>query len=186
MEVINHKGDYKALPSYIEVRTTLKKGEGLFTTKQLQRYDTIGCTHYEVAEEDRAMFHQGLVRPVLGEKLNHSSKPNCRLVQKGRIYYLQVLHPIILPNSELTIDYSRYRCGESYMCVKKVDEVMDELKYFDAHFRQSDDHDFTQEQAHKEQRILGMIRKLSDVEKGELCEKIDEGGNYYIKKHFSL
>ena len=183
---IDNKSDYKPLPSYIEVRETLKKGKGIFTTKQLDKGHIVGVTHYEVADSDRSKFHQGLVRPMLGEMLNHSGSPNCRLVQEGSIYFLQILNPIVLSNTELTIDYERYKCGESYFCVKKIDEIIDEMKSFNPLFRQSDDSSEMKAQEYKEKEINSMINKLGDTEKGELIQKLEDIEQHIMVKHFNI
>jgi len=184
--MIDNSKDYKPLPSYIEVRETLKKGKGIFTTKELHKEDIIGITHYESRKEDKHLFHKGLVRLVLGAMVNHSSTPNCRLIQKDNCYYLQVRNPTILPNTELCINYELYSCGNDYMCIKKIDTVLDEMRYFDTLFRMSDDHEKYKEQEHLEAKIVKLIRELGDTEKGELIQALEKKGDHHMIQHFRL
>ena len=182
--------DFKPLPTYIELMDIPNQGKGLVTTKQLQMNDVIGVSHYTVKDSHKGKFHQGLVRTSIGGFLNHSDKPNCRLVcgdgDDCDIYYLQVRNPIILPNTQLTINYQLHKCGSENFCIQKIDSVLDELRYFDHSFRMSDDHEKHNEQQHLESKIMGMIRELGDTEKGELVAKLEEAEQHYFIKHFGL
>ncbi len=69
-------------------------GVGIFTSKYLNKNELIDTVIINYSITD------------FGSKINHSFKPNCRLVQNKNNYYL-VANENIYPHTELTSDYNK-------------------------------------------------------------------------------
>ena len=60
---------YKPLPDGLIIKKSSIEGQGLFTTKFIEKDVKLGLCHIVVNDE--------LIRTPLGGHINHSDKPNC-------------------------------------------------------------------------------------------------------------
>lgn len=100
--------DYKPLPWMLTIKQSSIEGIGLFTNKFLDRDVSLGVSHIQMENE--------LVRTPLGGFINHSSTPNCRITNFGRIdkpYSYLVPNENIEEGQELTVDYNKHICGNN-------------------------------------------------------------------------
>ena len=67
---------YKPLPEALEVRESDIEGSGVFAKEKIDGHTDLGMTHIKVP------IIQGYIRTPLGGFVNHSSSPNCCLVQE--------------------------------------------------------------------------------------------------------
>ena len=99
---------YKPLPDGLIIKKSSIEGQGLFTTKFIEKDIKLGLCHIVVKDE--------LIRTPLGGHINHSDKPNCIKVRGvlGREdvedynkYFLYTERPI-KAWEELTVKYTFY------------------------------------------------------------------------------
>jgi hypothetical protein len=97
---------YRPLPIGLSIEDSGIEGKGLFTHINIPTDTNLGISHTKFEDE--------LIRRALGSFVNHSSEPNCKITDLGRLdkphYYLVTLRDI---NSfeELTVDYYKSACG---------------------------------------------------------------------------
>ena len=94
---------YKPLPEDLEVRESDIEGSGVFAKEKIDGHTDLGMTHIKVP------IIQGYIRTPHGGFVNHSSSPNCCLVQDMdwddyRIFNIYTMRAI-RPGEELTLNY---------------------------------------------------------------------------------
>jgi len=104
---------YKPLPDGLIINKSSIEGQGLFTTKFIEKDVKLGLCHILIDEE--------VIRTPLGGFVNHSDKPNCIKIREilepkeaGQYnkYFLYTKQPIE-GGEELTIKYTFYKVGEN-------------------------------------------------------------------------
>lgn len=93
---------YRPLPFYLTIKKSEIEGLGLFTTERLPQDKLIGVTHHDDPESE-----DGLIRTPLGGFINHSDTPNCYLLHTAVGTYHLYTKELILPDTELTLDYNK-------------------------------------------------------------------------------
>lgn len=93
---------YKPLPDYITIENSPIHGHGLFATDNIDAKHVIGVTH---VRDDR--FENGYIRTPLGGFFNHSTNPNCEIIEEGDFLKLKTLRNI-KDGEELTATYTLY------------------------------------------------------------------------------
>lgn len=100
---------YEPLPDGLIIQKSSIEGQGVFTTKFIEKDTNLGLSHIVVKDE--------LIRTPLGGFINHSDKPNCIKVRGvlGREdvedynkYFLYTERPIKVWE-ELTVKYTFYK-----------------------------------------------------------------------------
>ena len=108
VEKLEKKKTYKPLPDGLIIQKSSIEGQGLFTTKFIDKNVKLGLSHIVVKDE--------LIRTPLGGHINHSDKPNCIKVRGvlGREdvedynkYFLYTERPV-KAWEELTVKYIFY------------------------------------------------------------------------------
>ena len=92
---------YRPLPEGLTIQKSEIDNLGLFATKELQADVNIGVTHIIDAQT-----HE-VIRTPLGGFINHSEKPNSRLIHLARNSYL-VLDKDVKSGEEITLKYTMY------------------------------------------------------------------------------
>ena len=70
---------YRPLPKQVQIRKSLIEGDGLFAKEFILKGTVLGVSH--VAEYDHPeLFPDGWIRTPLGGFYNHSTAPNCELL----------------------------------------------------------------------------------------------------------
>ena len=104
---------YKPLPDGLIIRESSIEGQGLFTTKFIEKDVKLGLCHILVDEE--------FIRTPLGGFINHSEKSNCikikeilglKEVNQYNKYFLYTKQPIE-EGEELTVKYTFYNVEEN-------------------------------------------------------------------------
>ena len=99
---------YNPLPEGLMIQKSSIQGQGLFTTKFIEKNINLGLSHIMVDKE--------LIRTPLGGYVNHSDKPNCikvrgvlglEEVEQTNKYFLYTLRDI-KAWEELTCKYTFY------------------------------------------------------------------------------
>ena len=92
---------YRPLPVGLTIKNSKVDGQGLFTTKDIIKYEWLGETHHYLWNE--------VVRTPLGGFINHSEDPNCQLVRpaKSSVASLETIKDI-KAGEELTLKYISY------------------------------------------------------------------------------
>jgi SET domain-containing protein len=94
---------YKPLPDEVEIRDSEIHGKGLFAKFIINKGKNLGMTHvYDSEAEDNR------IRTPLGGFINHSEEPNCELIKIGKYYYL-ITSKDIMPDEEITLEYTLYK-----------------------------------------------------------------------------
>ena len=105
---------YKPLPDGLIIKKSSIEGQGLFTTKFIEKDVKLGLCHVLVDEE--------IIRTPLGGFVNHSDKPNCvkirgvlglKEVEHYNKYFLYTLR-YIKAWEELTCKYTFYKLILTY------------------------------------------------------------------------
>ena len=100
---------YKPLPDGLIIKKSSIEGQGLFTTKFIEKDVKLGLCHVLVDDE--------IIRTPLGGFINHSEKPNCvkirgvlglKEVEQYNKYFLYTKRPI-KAWEELTVKYTFYK-----------------------------------------------------------------------------
>lgn len=102
---------YRPLPTEVTIKKSYIDGLGLFSTCSIDKEYHLGITHIA-----NLSFANHFIRTPLGGFINHSSKPNCKLVERGltvsdnddETVLILVTKQLIPPNTELTTHYSLY------------------------------------------------------------------------------
>ena len=94
---------YKPLPENLEVRESDIEGSGVFAKDKIDGHKDLGMTHIKVP------IIQGYIRTPLGGFVNHSTDPNCCLIEKMdwddyRIFNIYTMRTI-RSGEELTLNY---------------------------------------------------------------------------------
>ena len=109
---MSEKKYYRPLPDFLTIKPnnilSNKTGRmelGLYTTDVIYQDEYLGITHYNIDASDEEM-----IRTPLGGFINHSEKPNCKLVRVSKHHdsYQLVTINEIYPDGELTLKYSHY------------------------------------------------------------------------------
>ena len=93
---------YKPLPDNVTVGPSKIQGLGLIATKKIQAGTLIGKIHIPDNREP-----DGYIRTPLGGFVNHSEKPNCKLVDYKTEMHLYTQEDI-KAGEELTLKYKLY------------------------------------------------------------------------------
>ena len=97
---------YRPLPDFLTIRPSDIEGLGLFAVQPIEANTVLGVAHVR-----HAGFPQGWCRTPLGGWYNHSSDPNCILVngilEGSNVKLLQALEDIPA-DTELTCTYTLY------------------------------------------------------------------------------
>tara|TARA_B000000557_G_scaffold59258_1_gene46056 strand:- start:257 stop:565 length:309 start_codon:yes stop_codon:yes gene_type:complete len=93
---------YRPLPDWVTIKNSGIEGLGLFATRDIEAPLELGITH--VSHEK---FENGLIRTPLGGFINHSTSPNCELIDHLENKYLRVIKDI-KEGEELTVTYNIY------------------------------------------------------------------------------
>ena len=96
------KLNYRPLPSMLTIKESGIEGLGLFATRDITATLELGITHVE-----NKKFEDGLIRTPLGGFINHSTTPNCELVDHLGNKHLRVIKDIEA-GEELTVVYNIY------------------------------------------------------------------------------
>jgi hypothetical protein len=91
---------YKPLPDGLIIKKSSIEGQGLFTTKFIEKDVKLGLCHVLVDGE--------IIRTPLGGFVNHSDNPNCVKQKQGDKYYLYTLRNVKVWE-ELTLKYTFYK-----------------------------------------------------------------------------
>ena len=99
---------YKPLPSFIDIQDSEIEGKGLFAKQIIKENTNIGISH--VMLDNPKIW----VRTPVGGFVNHSDKPNCKIVIDIGLQHLYFLFTIkqIMPGEELTVQYNSYNPEE--------------------------------------------------------------------------
>ena len=108
---------YKPLPDGLIIKKSSIEGQGLFTTKFIEKDVKLGLCHVLVDDE--------IIRTPLGGFINHSDKPNCIKVKKDDRYYLKTIKDVI-GGDELTVKYTFYNIKTES---EKMQEELEPLPY---------------------------------------------------------
>lgn len=98
----NYK-NYRPLPEGLKIMDSKIHGQGLFTTKFIPKFTELGMSHYEL--------YDLIIRTPLGGFINHSKHPNCNTVKDTCYKHLLITIRDIMPDEELTLDYSLASCA---------------------------------------------------------------------------
>ena len=93
---------YKPLPPSCTIKQSDIHGLGLFATVFIPKSYNLGITH--IKNND---FEDGYIRTPLGGFFNHSTNPNCKVVDDGRHLNLVTIVGIH-PGEEITAFYTLY------------------------------------------------------------------------------
>ena len=93
---------YKPLPPYLTIKSSPIHGLGLYTNDDIPKGLLLGITHVRHMD-----FEDGYIRTPLGGFFNHSTTPNCEIVDKGEYLYLKTMRDIS-KGQELTAYYTLY------------------------------------------------------------------------------
>ena len=99
VEKLEKKETYQPLPDGLIIQKSSIEGQGLFTTKFIDKNVKLGLSHVIVGDK--------IIRTPLGGFINHSEDPNCTKVKEGHKYYLKTIKDIT-GGEELTVKYSFY------------------------------------------------------------------------------
>ena len=106
---------YKPLPDYLTIIESSIHGLGLFANRKLEKglFMMNDPSHILLSDNN-------LIRTAVGSFINHSSNPNCRIIERNpysindTIYksflYIQPIKDI-KSGEELTLDYTKELCG---------------------------------------------------------------------------
>ena len=109
VEKLEKKKTYQPLPDGLIIQKSSIEGQGLFTTKFIDKNVKLGLSHIVVDGE--------LIRTPLGGFVNHSDKPNCikvkgvlglKEVEQYNKYFLYTSRPV-KAWEELTVKYTFYK-----------------------------------------------------------------------------
>lgn len=92
---------YRPLPEGLTIKESEIDNLGLFATVDIQKGVNAGITHITDP------ITMKLYRTPLGGFINHSDKPNAKIVEVQRVRYLYFLKDI-KPNEEITVKYTMY------------------------------------------------------------------------------
>jgi SET domain-containing protein len=70
--------NYKPLPKQVTIKKSSIDGLGLFAIKNIKKDTILGITHISNKE-----YQNGYIRTPLGGFINHSKKPNAKLIGCG-------------------------------------------------------------------------------------------------------
>jgi len=90
---------YKPLPPFLEIKDSDIEGKGIFVNTDLPKGIILGLTHIRDKE-----FPDDLIRTPLGGFINHANLPNCKLIQTGRLFFIETKKAIKAGN-EITLRY---------------------------------------------------------------------------------
>ena len=93
---------YSPLPPYLTLEKSKIHGLGLFATDNIDAHHVIGITH---VRDNR--FQDGYIRTPLGGFFNHSTEPNCEVIEDGDYIKLATIKEI-KAGEELTATYTLY------------------------------------------------------------------------------
>ena len=94
---------YEPLPDGLIIQKSSIEGQGIFTTKFIEKDTNLGLSHIVVKDE--------LIRTPLGGFVNHSDTPNCIKEKEGDKYYLYTLRKI-KAWEEITCKYTFYNIND--------------------------------------------------------------------------
>ena len=102
--------NYKPLPKQVTIKKSSIDGLGLFAIKNIKKDTILGITHISNKE-----YQNGYIRTPLGGFINHSKKPNAKLIGCGDsrdidcgILKLQTISDI-KSGEEISITYRMYK-----------------------------------------------------------------------------
>jgi len=101
---------YRPLPDCLTIKQSLIHGLGLFATEYIPSGFDLGVAHVKVVEW--LSFPQNHCRTPLGGFYNHSSKPNCKLIDSGLFKRLVAIKDI-KKGEEITCEYTLYEIKDS-------------------------------------------------------------------------
>ena len=93
--------NYRPLPEGLTIKESNIDGLGLFSDINIEKGLNAGITHITDP------ITKKLYRTPLGGFINHSEKPNAKIVEVQRVRYLYFLKDIE-PNEEITVKYTMY------------------------------------------------------------------------------
>ena len=99
---MSKKETYRPLPSMLTIKDSGIDGLGLFARSDIESPIELGITHVE-----NKKFEDGLIRTPLGGFINHSTTPNCELIDHLGNKHLRVIKDIEA-GEELTVTYNIY------------------------------------------------------------------------------
>lgn len=85
-----------------EIKKSKIAGQGVFAKEDLKKSINLGIAFKK--KKDTGIPDKDYQRTRLGEKTNHFSKPNAKLIKKGVYFYIQTSKKI-KQGEEITIDY---------------------------------------------------------------------------------
>lgn len=99
---MSKKEYYRPLPHMLTIKESEIEGLGLFATRDISAPIELGVTHIE-----NKHFVDGFIRTPLGGFINHSTSPNCELIDHLGKKHLRVKKDI-MAGEELTLTYDIY------------------------------------------------------------------------------
>jgi len=79
-------------------------GQGVFAQKDLSKGFILGKAFQK--KKDTGIPDKDYHRTKLGEKINHSAKPNAQLVKKERSFYVKIIKKVT-KREEITLNYQK-------------------------------------------------------------------------------
>lgn len=98
---------YRPMPEEFTIAQSKLDGVGVFAIRDLNA----GITFISYPTHYIPLTH----RLNFGGFINHSSDPNCKLVDIGDYSFLKTIK-YITEGEEITVDYSEATCGKGYSC----------------------------------------------------------------------
>ncbi|MHA2218601.1 MAG: SET domain-containing protein-lysine N-methyltransferase [Candidatus Hodarchaeales archaeon] len=96
---------YRPLPDGLSIKPSKIDGLGLFAIKPIKKDINLGITHIFCD------CNAQIIRTPLGGFINHSKKPNAKLIKYHDCNYLWTLKDI-KPMEEITLEYTMYNPEE--------------------------------------------------------------------------
>lgn len=107
---------YRPLLKSLTIAPSEIDGLGLFAQSDIEQGTLLGISHVESDIPD--LFHNDLIRTPLGGFINcNEESPNCGQIKSKETYILFTLRDIE-EGEELTISYSKYKCGQGQSCAE--------------------------------------------------------------------
>lgn len=105
---INFKKGYKICPDELELRESKIHGIGVFAKVKIKKDRIFDKPTHRLLKE----FNE-TERLNFGGAINHSYKPNCKLIRTDTYQYLCSIKNI-QADEEITLDYRDCDCGKDY------------------------------------------------------------------------
>ena len=189
---------YKPLPDYLTIIDSNIDGLGLFAISKLNKglFMLNHPSHYILTNED-------LIRTPLGGFINHSSNPNCTLINRNpieiddkiykQVFYIQPLRDI-KAGEELTLDYTKELCGVTgYKDEEWLNNTPKEISYYNYEPRKAVIMNVSNiENISDEHHNLKACLKLTlglDVDwyiPGDIVQLLDDNNHFFVVQNLPI